>query len=165
MRSLPGSGGIRNQVLSKASDSASGSARTAITWFEICNQTSGSPQGSETSVITLALRRFNNRRQLSIDQPTLYAASIGKLRPSIRNKPKSPDFTGKLALQRSTFEELERQMRQANADEIPCNIAGWVNIDSEGKYLTVEISPLFIKRTVMCATVESLLEDDDDLEE
>jgi hypothetical protein len=90
--------------------------------------------------------------------------SIGKLRPAARTKPKSPDFTGKLALQRSTFEELARQMRETNADEILCNIAGWVNRDSDGKYVSVELSPRFVRRPVT-TTIESLLADDDDLEE
>jgi hypothetical protein len=69
--------------------------------------------------------------------------SIGKLRPTVRTKPKSPDFTGKLALQESTLAALWQQMQSTSGDEILCNIAGWVNIDSQGKYLTIEISPPF----------------------
>ena len=69
--------------------------------------------------------------------------SIGKLRPANRTKEKSPNLTGKLALQRSTLSELVTQLREDGGTEITCNVAGWFNVDSAGKYITVEISPLF----------------------
>jgi hypothetical protein len=69
--------------------------------------------------------------------------SIGKLRPANRTKERSPNLTGKLALQRSTLNELAVQMREDGGTEITCNVAGWFNADSAGKYITVEISPPF----------------------
>jgi hypothetical protein len=69
--------------------------------------------------------------------------SIGKLRTAVRTKPKSPNLTGKLSLQRSTMTELARQFRETREDQIECNIAGWFNVDVTGSYITVEISPLF----------------------
>jgi len=69
--------------------------------------------------------------------------SIGKLRPANRTKERSPNLTGKLALQRTTVNELATQIREDGGTEIICNVAGWFNADSAGKYITVEISPLF----------------------
>jgi hypothetical protein len=69
--------------------------------------------------------------------------SIGKLRSATRTKEKSPNLTGKLALQRTTLNELVSQLRGHGGSEITCNVAGWFNVDAAGKYITVEISPLF----------------------
>jgi hypothetical protein len=69
--------------------------------------------------------------------------SIGKLRPANRTKEKSPNLIGKLALQRTTLNEIAMQMREDGGTETTCNVAGWFNVDSAGKYITVEISPLF----------------------
>jgi hypothetical protein len=73
--------------------------------------------------------------------------SIGKLRSATRTTEKSPNLTGKLALQRTTLNELVSQMRESGETEITCNIAGWFNVDSSGKYITIELSPLFRKIT------------------
>jgi hypothetical protein len=69
--------------------------------------------------------------------------SIGKLRPATRRKPKSPHLTGKLSLQRATFQAFAKEFQETNADEISCNIAAWLNRDAEGLYLATEVSPLF----------------------
>lgn len=51
---------------------------------------------------------------------------------------------GQLKLQRHTFEELTRQFADQDGDEVDCNLAGWVNRDGEGEYLTTEISPRYV---------------------
>jgi hypothetical protein len=83
--------------------------------------------------------------------------SIGKLRPANRAKEKSPNLTGKLALQRSTLNELVTQLREDGGTEITCNVAGWFNVDSAGKYITVEISPLF-RRAPRAASLEEFFD-------
>jgi hypothetical protein len=93
--------------------------------------------------------------------------SIGKLRPTPRTKPKSPDGLGKFAFQRSTLMELVNQMQSTSGDEIICNIAGWMNTDSQGRYLTIELSPLFPKSQPNRPqpnrpTLDQFLEQDDD---
>ena len=69
--------------------------------------------------------------------------SIGKLRPATRRKPKSPHLTGKLSLQRATFQALAKEFQETNDDEISCNIAAWLNRDADGLFLATEVSPLF----------------------
>jgi hypothetical protein len=69
--------------------------------------------------------------------------SIGKLRPATRRKPKSPHLTGKLSLQRATFQAFAKEFQETNSDVISCNIAAWLNRDAEGIYLATEVSPLF----------------------
>lgn len=86
--------------------------------------------------------------------------SIGKLRPTTRTKPKSPNLNGKLSLQRTTMTELVREFRESGADEVDCNIAGWFNVDSNGKYITVEVSPVF-KPTPPPSSIEELFTDDE----
>jgi hypothetical protein len=86
--------------------------------------------------------------------------SIGKLRPTTRTKPKSPNLTGKLCLQRATMTEFAQEFRESGADQIDCNIAGWLNVDGAGKYITVEISPLF-KPTPPPSSIEELFVDDE----
>ena len=84
--------------------------------------------------------------------------SIGKLRPTTRTKPKSPNLTGKLCLQRTTMNELAQEFRASGAEQIDCNIAGWLNVDGSGKYITVEISPVF-KPTPPPTSIEELFDD------
>jgi hypothetical protein len=79
--------------------------------------------------------------------------SIGKLRPATRRKPKSPHLTGKLSLQRVTFQAFAKEFQESNADEISCNIAAWLNRDAEGLYLATEVAPLF-NTDVPAMTVE-----------
>jgi hypothetical protein len=69
--------------------------------------------------------------------------SLGALRKNKKTKPRSPDATGKLHLQRHTLKEIYRQLGDGNS-EVICNIACWRNSDEDGPYLTVEISPQFI---------------------
>jgi hypothetical protein len=44
-------------------------------------------------------------------------------------------------------------MREDGGTKITCNVAGWFNVDSSGKYITVEISPLF-RRTPRPTSIE-----------
>jgi hypothetical protein len=67
------------------------------------------------------------------------------LRKHEKTKPKSPDATGKLYFQRHTLAEISRQLDEAGGDEIGCNIAAWKNNDQDGQYLTVEVSPEFVR--------------------
>ena len=73
--------------------------------------------------------------------------SLGALRKANKTKPKSPDLTGQMRLQRHTAAAIVKQFSEGNADEVVCNIAGWRNQDHNGSYLTVELSPRFVART------------------
>ena len=66
--------------------------------------------------------------------------SLGKLRKKPKTKPRSPDMTGTLRLQRHTAAAILKAFEETDDDEAVCNIAGWVNEDNEGQYLTVELS-------------------------
>ncbi len=70
--------------------------------------------------------------------------SLGMLRKAQKTKPRSPNVTGKLTLQRHTLRAIVKDLEQNGGDEVICNIAGWVNHDQLGDYLTVELSPRFI---------------------
>jgi hypothetical protein len=70
--------------------------------------------------------------------------SLGALFTSNKSKPKSPDATGQLRLQRHTFEAISLDFHDSDCDEIVCNIAAWRNRDRNGEpYLTIELSPRF----------------------
>jgi hypothetical protein len=71
--------------------------------------------------------------------------SLGTLRKSIKTKPRCPDLTGQLRLQRHTAAAIVKQFSEEQ-EEVVCNLAGWTNHDHNGAYLTVEISPRFIPR-------------------
>lgn len=70
--------------------------------------------------------------------------SLGALRKANKTKPKSPDMTGQIKLQRHTIAAIVRQFEQTESDEIIANLAGWGNADHSGQYLTVELSPRFV---------------------
>ena len=69
--------------------------------------------------------------------------SIGKLRRKPKTKPRSPDMTGTLCLQRHTAASILKAFDETD-EEVVCNIAAWVNQDHEGQYLTVELSPRYV---------------------
>ena len=70
--------------------------------------------------------------------------SLGNLRKATKTKPKSPDLTGQMRLQRHTAVALVKQFRDDDDGEIVANIAAWRNYDHCGAYLTIELSPRFV---------------------
>ena len=94
--------------------------------------------------------------------------SLGALRKASKTKPKSPELTGQLRLQRHTAEWIVQQFSNQNPDEVVCNIAGWKNQDHNGSFLTVELSPRFVARapTAEKDIIDSIINDkkEDELE-
>jgi hypothetical protein len=84
-------------------------------------------------------------KQLTLDNQIKRKKSLGAFRKHEKTKPRSPDVTGKLYFQRHTLAEISRQLNEDGGDEIGCNIAGWKNSDQNGQYLTVEVSPEFVR--------------------
>ena len=70
------------------------------------------------------------------------------MRKANKTKPRSPDLTGQMKLQRHTAAAIVEQFSHDNIDEVVCNTAGWKNQDHNGPYLTVELSPRFVARTL-----------------
>ena len=75
---------------------------------------------------------------MHIDKPIKQKRSLGALRKANKTKPKSPDLTGQMKLQRHTAAAIVEQFSHDDVDEVVCNIAGWRNQDYNGVY----ISPL-----------------------
>jgi hypothetical protein len=79
---------------------------------------------------------------------TQHKKSLGTLRKATKTKERSPDLLGQLHLQRHTLLEIVRQAKEANGDEVMCNLAAWRNEDKDGSaYLSVELSPWYTPRT------------------
>jgi hypothetical protein len=78
------------------------------------------------------------------EQPITQKRSLGALRKNPKTKPRSPDLTGQIRLQRHTMEVIVKQFRETESEEVVANIAGWSNRDSHGAYLTVELSPKYV---------------------
>jgi hypothetical protein len=84
---------------------------------------------------------------MHIDKPIKQKRSLGALRKANKAKPKSPDLTGQMKLQRHTAAAIVEQFTADDVDEVVCNIAGWRNQDyNGGLYLSVELSPRFVPR-------------------
>lgn len=99
---------------------------------------------------------------MNIDRPTTKKQSLGKLRiVSKMNKEKSPNMTGTLRLQRHTAAAILEQFDSETSDVL-CNVAGWVNQDHEGPYLTVEISTRFGMQTSNSNNLAFIFEPQDD---
>ena len=80
------------------------------------------------------------------EEPITKRKSLGTLRKALKTKPRSPDLVGQLSLQRHTLEAIGKQFEETPSDEIACCLAGWINQDSNGQYLTVELSPRYVRR-------------------
>jgi hypothetical protein len=91
-----------------------------------------------------------------------YTKSLGKLRPATKTKDQSPDMTGRIFILPETLATLVRDLQEGGSDGVEANIAAWVNIDSQGRYLGIEISPLFVKkkRAAAAAFIQDLLGED-----
>jgi hypothetical protein len=72
--------------------------------------------------------------------------SLGWLRKAKQAKPKSPILTGEARLQKSTLQTIVRQLEEAGGDEIVACLAAWKNYGADGPYLTVELSPKYVRR-------------------
>ena len=83
---------------------------------------------------------------MDVGGPITQKRSLGALRKNTKTKPRSPDLVGTLALQRHTMKEIGKQFEETGSDEIACCLAGWINQDSSGQYLTVELSPRYVRR-------------------
>ncbi len=95
---------------------------------------------------------------MTFEEPIPAKRSLGSLRKTEKTKPRSPDFTGTMKLQRHTLEIIAKQFQETDAGAIDCCLAGWRNTDANGQsYLTVEISPKYIARRAEPA--QSTLED------
>jgi hypothetical protein len=86
---------------------------------------------------------------MQLDKQVKQKRSLGALRKANKTKPKSPDLTGQMKLQRHTAAAIVEQFSQGDIEEVVCNIAGWKNQDYTGPYLTVELSPRFVARAQM----------------
>ena len=83
---------------------------------------------------------------MQLDKTIKQKRSLGALRKADKTKPRSPDLTGQMKLQRHTAAAIVEQFSRDDIDEVVCNIAGWKNQDHNGSYLTVELSPRFVAR-------------------
>ncbi len=84
---------------------------------------------------------------MTFDEPTPPKRSLGSLRKTEKTKPRSPDCTGTMKIQRHTLETIAKQFQEADATEIDCCLAGWRNSDQNGHpYMTVELSPKYVAR-------------------
>ena len=98
---------------------------------------------------------------MQISKVPIHKRSLGALRRANKTNPKSPDLTGQLKLQRHTAAALVEQFNHDHVQEVVCNIAGWKNQDSNGSYLTIELSPRFTSRTALEKddVLDSIIED------
>ena len=86
---------------------------------------------------------------MQLDKTIKQKRSLGALRKADKTKPRSPDLTGQMKLQRHTAAAIVEQFSRDDIDEVVCNIAGWKNQDYKGPYLSVELSPRFVARAQM----------------
>jgi hypothetical protein len=72
--------------------------------------------------------------------------SLSILRKAMKTREKSPDLTGQLKLQRHMLATFNKQFEEAGGGEIVCCLAGWSNHGGNGQYLTIELSPRYVRR-------------------
>ena len=103
-----------------------------------------------------------------LDKTVKPKRSLGTLRKATKTKPRSPDLTGQMKLQRHTVASIVEQFSRDDIEEVVCNIAGWRNQDyNGGLYLSVELSPRFIARAPVEGDdiIDSIIDDkEDDIE-
>ncbi len=89
--------------------------------------------------------------------------SLGNLRKKKKTKPKSPDLTGELHLQRHTFEAIAKKFQATGQDEVVCGIAGWGYCENGERYLTIQLSPPYqANKTPQNNILDALFEGEDE---
>jgi hypothetical protein len=83
---------------------------------------------------------------MHLDKQIKQKRSLGTLRKANKTKPRSPDLTGQMKLQRHTAAAIVEQFSHDDVEEVVCSIAGWKHQDYRGPYLSVELSPRFVAR-------------------
>ena len=87
----------------------------------------------------------NKGEKTMMKQNNFQKRSLGHLRPAPKTKPKSPDCLGLITITRETMEQILEQ--NDGDDEFVASLAGWRNTDTDGSYLTIEISPKIQRRS------------------
>ena len=85
---------------------------------------------------------------MQLDKTIKQKRSLGALRKANKTKPKSPDLTGQMKLQRHTAAAIVDQFSHDGIEEVVCNIAGWKNQDYSGPYLTLNFRPVSLPEQV-----------------
>ena len=67
--------------------------------------------------------------------------SLGALRIQQKTKPRSPEMTGTIRIQRHTLETIIEQMD--DDAEVVASLAAWKHRDGDECYLSVELSPKY----------------------
>lgn len=67
--------------------------------------------------------------------------SLGALRIQQKTKPRSPEMTGTIRIQRHTLETIIEQMD--DGAEVTASLAAWKHRDGDECYLSVELSPKY----------------------
>jgi hypothetical protein len=78
--------------------------------------------------------------------PGANTRSLGNLRTVDQPTTRHPRLLGQMKLQRHTLSHLVKQISETQADEATCNLAGWINRDGTGSFITIELSPKFVSR-------------------
>jgi hypothetical protein len=72
--------------------------------------------------------------------------SLGNLTPVDQPTERHPRFIGKIKLHTDLLSYLQSQLSETEADEVVCNLAGWINDGPNGRFITVELSPRFVSK-------------------
>jgi hypothetical protein len=109
-------------------------------------------------------KRYTTSDERDFNEPVKRKKSLGALYRAEKTKPRSPDLTGPMTIQRHTLNALVKELGRTDG-EVLCNIAAWGNIDKSGReYMTVELSPRFssAERKTRRFDVFDLVADDDE---
>jgi hypothetical protein len=72
--------------------------------------------------------------------------SLGNLTPVDQPTERHPRFIGKIKLHNDLLSYLQNQLSETEADEVVCNLAGWINNGPNGRFISVELSPRFVSK-------------------
>jgi hypothetical protein len=76
--------------------------------------------------------------------PTNLTRSLGTLRKAGKTKPRSPDLIGTIKIEDHTLKTLVDHYKESGS--VTASLAGWIYADDQGKRITVELSPKYVKR-------------------
>src|SRR6266852_694997 len=95
------------------------------------------------------------RKTNGIKATAMKKRSLGNLRTAVQSKPNSPSSVGDIRIQKDTLLILMKQLNEQKGNEIICNLAGWRNVGKLGPFLTVELSPRFVRKATNTTSAAS----------
>jgi hypothetical protein len=99
-----------------------------------------------TSIGVQHFTRTNFRSDYMLQKKKNYEHSIGDLHQVAKTKENAPCLKGKIRIRQEHLQELSRKIEEDGGDAATAQLAGWINRDASGEFITIILTPPYQRR-------------------